>query len=214
MALPLISPDRTPAGSSHSSILPGRAAVVAPYGSGRHYPSEFADRGWDCVAVTPTDDALPPLFRGSLDPTGYRRVVVHDGNVDGTARALSGVQGADRTIMNVAPVRGKRNLGSGNEAKVTLIDGDQHAGLPVLLASVAHQTYPLLHSIKVPLRTAPAALCLNYATERLRFLRDADVEGHLIVGELLIRLWMPVGDDLNARVDQVKAREEPGEFVS
>lgn len=88
MALPLISPDRTPAGSSLSPVLPGRAVVVAPYGSGRHYQSEFADRGWDCVAVTPADDALPPLYRGSLDPTGYRRVVVHDGNVDETARAL------------------------------------------------------------------------------------------------------------------------------
>lgn len=88
MALPLISPDRPPARSSLSPVLPGRAAVVAPYGSGKHYQSAFADRGWDCVAVTPTDDALPPLYRGTLDPTGYRRVVVHDGNLDATTRAL------------------------------------------------------------------------------------------------------------------------------
>lgn len=49
---------------------------------------------------------------------------------------------------------------------------------------------------------------------RLRFLRHADVEGHLFVGELLVRFRMPVGDDLHTRLDQVKAREEPGDFVS
>ncbi|MFI6341095.1 ATP-grasp domain-containing protein [Streptomyces sp. NPDC050535] len=79
--------------SPGSSVLaapavPGVAAVVAPYGSGRHYAAEFASRGWKCVAVTHADDALPPLYRGALDPTGYQRVVVHDGNIHATAHAL------------------------------------------------------------------------------------------------------------------------------
>lgn len=54
----------------------------------------------------------------------------------------------------------------------------------------------------------------SYAIGHLRFLRHADVEGHLLVGELLVGLRMPVGDDLYTRFDQVKAREEPGDFVS
>lgn len=54
----------------------------------------------------------------------------------------------------------------------------------------------------------------SYTTVRLRLPRHADVEGHLFVGELLVGLRVPVGDDLYARVDQVKAREEPGDFVS
>ncbi|MFD5079557.1 hypothetical protein [Streptomyces sp. NPDC058371] len=68
------------------------AAVVAPYGSGRHYAPEFASRGWTCIAVTPADDALPPLYRGSLDPAGYQQVVVHGDSVEETARALRGLR--------------------------------------------------------------------------------------------------------------------------
>jgi biotin carboxylase len=92
MTSPLISPGRASAGFNARSVLVGRAAVVAPYGSGKHYRAEFERQGWDCVAVTPADEALPPLYRGSLDPTGYRQVVVHDGDVAATAQALRGLR--------------------------------------------------------------------------------------------------------------------------
>ncbi|MFJ9379288.1 hypothetical protein [Streptomyces sp. NPDC101455] len=91
MTSPLISPDRTSAGFTAPPVRTGRAAVVAPYGSGKHYRDEFERQGWDCVAVTPADDALPPRYRGSLDPTGYRHVVVHGDDVAATAQALRGL---------------------------------------------------------------------------------------------------------------------------
>ncbi|MFF1733741.1 ATP-grasp domain-containing protein [Streptomyces sp. NPDC058247] len=87
------------AGVVASPVRPGLAAVVAPYGSGRHYRDAFASRGWGCVAVIPADEALPSLYRGSLDPTGYRSVVVHDDNVQATAQAL-------RTVGVTAVVAG------------------------------------------------------------------------------------------------------------
>ncbi|MFE9769487.1 ATP-grasp domain-containing protein [Streptomyces sp. NPDC005808] len=67
---------------------PGRAAVVAPYSTGGYYLAEFVRRGWECVAVLPADDALPPLYRGALDPLGYRSVVVHRGDLAATAGQL------------------------------------------------------------------------------------------------------------------------------
>ncbi|MET7605892.1 hypothetical protein ABZS96_25935 [Streptomyces avermitilis] len=70
-----------------TAVLPSVAAVVAPYGTGTHYADEFANRGWQCVAVTPADDALPSLYRGTLDPAAYRQVVFHD-NLEATATAL------------------------------------------------------------------------------------------------------------------------------
>ncbi|MFG2310349.1 hypothetical protein ACGFS9_17015 [Streptomyces sp. NPDC048566] len=66
----------------------GVAAVVAPFGTGSHYRAEVTDRGWDCVAVTLSDALLPAMYRGALDPVGYRDVVVHDGDMQRTARAL------------------------------------------------------------------------------------------------------------------------------
>ncbi|WP_406834906.1 hypothetical protein ACICHK_00480 [Streptomyces sp. AHU1] len=77
-----------------TSTLPlaGVAAVVAPYSTGRHYREEFTRHGWQCVAVTPADDALPDLFRGSLDPADYLAVVVHDGDLEASARALRALQ--------------------------------------------------------------------------------------------------------------------------
>ncbi|MEV8544458.1 hypothetical protein [Streptomyces sp. NPDC051572] len=92
MTFPLISTGRASAGFAVPSVLAGRAAVVAPYGSGKYYREEFERRGWDCVAVTPPDEALPPLYRGSLDPTGYRHVVVHGDDVAATAQALRGLR--------------------------------------------------------------------------------------------------------------------------
>ncbi|MFE9437015.1 hypothetical protein [Streptomyces sp. NPDC006640] len=75
----------TPAGT-HSTH--GVLAVVAPYGTGKHYLSEIVARGWDCIAVRPSDALLPPMYRGALDPDGYRQVVVHNGDMQATAAAL------------------------------------------------------------------------------------------------------------------------------
>ncbi|MFD4412483.1 hypothetical protein [Streptomyces sp. NPDC058475] len=89
MVYPSLSLSGPVTSGAAASVLPGLAAVVAPYGTGRHYVEEFVNRGWECVAVTPADDALPPLYRGAFDPTGYRRgVVVHDGSLEATATAL------------------------------------------------------------------------------------------------------------------------------
>ncbi|MEV6532780.1 hypothetical protein AB0M86_24865 [Streptomyces sp. NPDC051639] len=66
----------------------GVVAVVAPFGSGKHYREEILHRGWQCVAVSPADGMLPPLYRGSLDPTGYQHVVTHDGDLESTAHTL------------------------------------------------------------------------------------------------------------------------------
>ncbi|MEU3862892.1 hypothetical protein AB0F03_37365 [Streptomyces sp. NPDC028722] len=89
MAVPALDTTRT---ETHT-VRPthGVAAVVAPYGTGKHYRAEIAARGWDCVAVTPADRLLAPMYRGSLDPAGYREVVVHDGDIHATASALKRV---------------------------------------------------------------------------------------------------------------------------
>lgn len=71
-----------------SPVLAGLVAVVAPFSSGKYYRDEFLHRGWECVAVVPAEDALPPLYRGGLDPRGYQQVVTHDGDFDATAQAL------------------------------------------------------------------------------------------------------------------------------
>ena len=66
----------------------GVVAVVAPYGTGKHYRDEITACGAGCVAVTPSERLLPPTYRGSLDPSGYTGVVVHDGDLQATARAV------------------------------------------------------------------------------------------------------------------------------
>jgi biotin carboxylase len=88
MPTPSISLHQTPTSTTPSPVLTARAAVVAPYGTGQHYQAEFARRGWDCVAVTPTDEALPALYRGHLDPAGYHSVVLHQDDIGATAQAL------------------------------------------------------------------------------------------------------------------------------
>ncbi|MGW6214977.1 hypothetical protein [Streptomyces sp. NPDC055109] len=67
----------------------GVVAVVAPYGTGSHYQAEVAAKGWGCVAVTTPEDELPPMYRGHLDESGYRQVVVHNGDLQATARTLA-----------------------------------------------------------------------------------------------------------------------------
>ncbi|MFD5814777.1 hypothetical protein [Streptomyces sp. NPDC127038] len=66
----------------------GVAAVVAPYGTGKYYQAEVTTQGWGCVAVTPAQDLLPPIYRKGFDPRGYSHVVVHDGDLESTAHAL------------------------------------------------------------------------------------------------------------------------------
>jgi biotin carboxylase len=88
MPFPSISLHTAPTDTPLSPVLTARAAVVTPYGTGQHYVDEFARRGWDCVAVTPTDDALPALYRGRLNPVGYQRVVLHQDDIGATVRAL------------------------------------------------------------------------------------------------------------------------------
>lgn len=92
MTTPSISLHETPTGTTPSAVVTARAAVVAPYGTGQHYMSEFARRGWDCVAVTPADEALPALYRGRLDPAGYHSVVLHQDDIGATVRALRELQ--------------------------------------------------------------------------------------------------------------------------
>ncbi|MEW1569703.1 hypothetical protein AB0454_43090 [Streptomyces sp. NPDC093509] len=70
----------------------GVVAVVAPYGTGSHYRAEVAAKGWDCVAVTTPEDQLPPMYRGHLDATGYRQVVVHNGDLQATTRTLASLR--------------------------------------------------------------------------------------------------------------------------
>jgi biotin carboxylase len=116
MAFPSPSPTSFASSRTHSAH-PSTAAVVAPYGTGTHYRDEFAKYGWECVAVTPPDDALPGLFCGSLVPADYPCVVVHDGSLGATADALRD--------------RGVRAIVAGTEIGVPLAEQLAHRlGLP------------------------------------------------------------------------------------
>ncbi|MGW3154616.1 hypothetical protein [Streptomyces sp. NPDC001089] len=81
-----VHPDTLPAASSATGVI----AVVAPYGTGKHYRAEVTARGWRCVAVTEPDALLAPMYQGALDPSGYSAVVVHDGDVQETVASLRG----------------------------------------------------------------------------------------------------------------------------
>ncbi|MET7391435.1 hypothetical protein ACFYPT_40870 [Streptomyces sp. NPDC005529] len=81
-----LTSDLTPAAATTAT---GVVAVVAPYGTGSHYQAEVVAKGWGCVAVTTPEAQLPPMYRGRLDATGYRQVVVHNGDLQGTARTLA-----------------------------------------------------------------------------------------------------------------------------
>ncbi|MFJ4895850.1 hypothetical protein ACIP5U_38600 [Streptomyces sp. NPDC088788] len=83
-----LTSDHTAAAATASATT-GVMAVVAPYGTGSHYQAEVAATGWGCVAVTTPEEQLPPMYRGHLDESGYRQVVVHNGDLQATARTLA-----------------------------------------------------------------------------------------------------------------------------
>ncbi|CCB71936.1 conserved protein of unknown function (plasmid) [Streptantibioticus cattleyicolor NRRL 8057 = DSM 46488] len=62
------------------------AAIVAPFGTGRFYATEFRRRGWSSIAVTPPYTTLPPKHRVHHDD--FLHVVEDHGDVARTAEAL------------------------------------------------------------------------------------------------------------------------------
>ncbi|MFD9792535.1 hypothetical protein ACFWXK_16465 [Streptomyces sp. NPDC059070] len=65
----------------------GLVALVAPYGDDGHHAQRYAQSGWESIAVTLPDTALPPAHRGVGPPVGCRSVLVHHG-VRRTAKKL------------------------------------------------------------------------------------------------------------------------------